>query len=114
EPYVCPADVYASTLQTGQSGWTWYTGSAGWMYRIWVEEALGFRRTGNSFTVRPAIPPDWKSFNLSYRYGKTTYRISVVRSEDSPGIELDGLILAGGNVTLVDDGSEHTVTVRLA
>jgi cyclic beta-1,2-glucan synthetase len=113
EPYVSAADVYASPLQTGQSGWTWYTGSAAWMYRIWIEEVLGFHRRGNSFTMRPAIPASWQEFKLSYRFGNTTYRISVVRKPESPRVELDGVVLADGIVPLVGDGTERKVVVYI-
>ena len=111
EPYVSAADVYASPLQAGQSGWTWYTGSAAWMYRIWVEEVLGFRRKGNSFTVRPAIPADWPGFSLTYRYGKRGTEVTVERTEANLArVELDGRVLQDGAVPLHDDGGTHRGT----
>ncbi len=113
EPYVSAADVYASPLQTGQSGWTWYTGSAAWMYRIWIEEVLGFQRRGNSFVMRPVIPARWDGFNLSYRFGNTSYRISVARTTGSLRVELDGSVIPGGVVQLVDDGVSHNVVVHI-
>jgi len=113
EPYVSAADVYASPLQTGQSGWTWYTGSAAWMYRIWIEEVLGFQRRGNSFVMRPVIPASWDGFNLSYRFGNTSYRISVARTTGSLRVELDGSVIPGGVVQLVDDGVSHNVVVHI-
>ena len=113
EPYVAAADVYASPLQTGQSGWTWYTGSAAWMYRIWVEEVLGFHRRGKSFVMRPAIPPSWQEFKLTYRFGKSIYRISVERTAGSPRVELDGTILPDGVVPLTGDSGTHDVVVRI-
>ncbi len=64
EPYVVAADVYAAEGRVGQCGWTWYTGSAGWMYRIWIEEVLGFRLRGDRFTVDPAIPDEWAGFRV--------------------------------------------------
>lgn len=113
EPYVSAADVYTSPLQTGQSGWTWYTGSAAWMYRIWIEEVLGFQRRGKSLVVRPRIPPGWQEFNMTYRFEKAVYRISVTRSSGSPRVELDGAVLADGVIPLIGDGRDRSVTVYL-
>jgi cyclic beta-1,2-glucan synthetase len=123
EPYVSAADVYYSALQTGRSGWTWYTGSAAWMYKIWVEDVLGLQRRGNSLTVRPAIPPEWPGFKASWRFGKSLYEISVVRTSDGandgpndgandgPRVETDGKVMSDGNVSLLDDGATRHVTV---
>ena len=75
EPYVSAADkIYSSPLQSGQSGWTWYTGSSAWMYRIWIEEVVGLRRRGNSLTVQPVIPPEWPGLKIIWRFGKTQLR----------------------------------------
>jgi cyclic beta-1,2-glucan synthetase len=103
EPYVMAADVYAAPGRVGQCGWTWYTGSAGWMYRIWVEEVLGFKLRGNMLTVDPVLPDDWPGFELTYRFGSTVYEISVRRGE---GEET-------GPIRLVDDGGTHRITVWL-
>ena len=113
EPYVTAADVYASPLQTGQSGWTWYTGSAGWMYRIWIEEVLGLHRSGDSLVLRPAIPKSWSGFKLTYRFGKTTYQISVARAAASPRVELDGTHLPDGVIRLSGDGAIHNVSIAI-
>jgi cyclic beta-1,2-glucan synthetase len=113
EPYVAAADVYASPLQTGQSGWTWYTGSAAWMYRIWLEEVIGFERRGNLLHVRPVIPASWPGFKLSYRFGNTPYNISVVRTAEAPKVEMDGKVMADGAIPLVQDGPPHNVTVYI-
>jgi cyclic beta-1,2-glucan synthetase len=75
EPYVAPADVYALETQMGRGGWTWYTGSAGWMYRVWLEEVLGFKLRGDRLTIEPAIPADWSKYVINFRYGRTQYRI---------------------------------------
>ena len=113
EPYAAAADVYAAPGHVGQCGWTWYTGSAGWMYRIWVEEVLGFRRRGDRFTVDPAIPDDWEGFELTYRHGSTTYEIVVRRQESSAEIvvEVDGEQVPDGFVPLMDAGGVRRVTV---
>jgi cyclic beta-1,2-glucan synthetase len=114
EPYVSAADVYASPLQTGRSGWTWYTGSSGWMYRVWLEEVLGFFCHGNSFAVRPAIPGDWPGFSLTYQYGKTRYEVTVERTEANLArVELDGMVLQDGVVPLNGDGVNHKVKVYI-
>jgi cyclic beta-1,2-glucan synthetase len=103
EPYVVAADVYAAPGRVGQSGWTWYTGSAGWMYRIWVEEVLGFKLRGDLLTIDPVLPEDWPGFELTYRFGSTVYEIGVRRGEgEKPG-----------PIQLVDDGGTHQITVWL-
>ena len=101
-------------LQSGQSGWTWYTGSAAWMYRIWIEEVAGLQRRGNSLTIRPVIPPDWPGFKISYRFGKTRYEISAVRTTDGSRVEMDGKVLPEGIVPLLDDGATKQVIVFIA
>ncbi len=113
EPYVSAADVYTSPLQTGQSGWTWYTGSAAWMYRIWIEEVLGFQRRGKSFVVRPVIPASWPGFTMSYRFENAHYRISVMRTSGSARVEMDGTVLPDGVIPLFDDGVARNVTVYI-
>src|SRR3546814_8089318 len=77
EPYVVAADVYAVEPHVGRGGWTWYTGSAGWMYRLVVESLLGLRLEGNTLRLSPCIPPDWPGYRLRYRYRDTCYRIHV-------------------------------------
>ena len=114
EPFVSAADVYASPLQMGQSGWTWYTGSAAWMYRVWMEEVLGFQRSGRSFTLRPALPASWDGFKLTYRHEKTSYEISVVRTSGSWRVEMDGSVQQNGAVPLLSDGAAHNVVVHVA
>jgi len=113
EPYVVAADITSMAGRAGQCGWTWYTGSAGWMYRVWIEEVLGFRLRGDRFSLVPQVPPDWPGFSLTYRYRKTTYEISVERRDSSAGLELDGKSVDGGWVKLVDDGRTHRVVVAL-
>jgi cyclic beta-1,2-glucan synthetase len=112
EPYVTAGDVYAASGRIGQSGWTWYTGSAAWMYRIWIEEVLGFRLRGDRFTVEPSLPADWPGFELTYRHGSTVYEIKATRHEDgSAALELDGEAVYF--IPLDDTGRTHSVTVRL-
>ncbi len=116
EPYVAAADVYSAEGKTGRSGWTWYTGSAGWMYRIWIEEVLGFRLRGDTLTLKPVIPNDWPGFEMTYRFRSSTYEIAVVRQAEgaSATVEADGQPMNAGVVQLADDGKTHQVTVRIA
>jgi cyclic beta-1,2-glucan synthetase len=118
EPYVVVADVYSVPPHVGRGGWTWYTGSAGWMYRLGLEAILGLRRVGaDVLQVDPCIPEDWPGFEMTYRYGETIYQISV---ENPDGVnrgvkqvELDGEMLPGDDIPLVDDAGRHTVRVLM-
>jgi cyclic beta-1,2-glucan synthetase len=105
EPYVVTADIYAAPGKVGQSGWTWYTGSASWMYRIWIEEVLGFKLRGDKLTIDPVLPDDWPGFEMTYRYRSTVYEISVARRE--------GEATAACPIQLVDDGGKHQIAVWL-
>ena len=113
EPYVMAGDVLNAAGRAGQSGWTWYTGSAGWMYRIWIEEVLGFRLRGDRFTIEPSLPAEWPGFELIYRHGSTVYEISVSRTQTEPAaaLELDGNAVPF--VSLDDDGRTHQVKVSM-
>ncbi|MFA5941620.1 MAG: glucoamylase family protein [Sinimarinibacterium sp.] len=115
EPYVVAADVYAVAPHTGRGGWTWYTGSAGWMYRLIVESLLGLRREGDRLHVAPCMRPDWTTYALSYRYGATEYRITVRQTADaaSGGTTLDGVDQGELGIALVDDRQPHRVEVSV-
>jgi cyclic beta-1,2-glucan synthetase len=117
EPYVMPADVYALEGQVGRCGWTWYTGSGGWMYRVWLEEVLGFRLSGDMLILDPSIPSDWAEYTLHYRYRSAWYDITVENPERvSRGVawvELDGERLPELRIPLRDDGDRHGIRVRL-
>ncbi len=80
EPYVVAADVYALSPHTGRGGWTWYTGSAGWMYRLIVESLLGLRLEVDKLRFAPCLPADWKTFKVHYRYRETVYHIAVLQT----------------------------------
>jgi cyclic beta-1,2-glucan synthetase len=107
EPYVMAADVYAAAPHTGRGGWTWYTGSAGWMYRLAVESLLGLRLEGDKLRLAPCLPASWPGFKLRYRYRDTVYRIAVVHDESGSVEHSDHVI------PLVDDRVEHRVEVRI-
>jgi cyclic beta-1,2-glucan synthetase len=115
EPYVVAADVYNAPGRIGECGWTWYTGSAAWMYRVWLEEVLGFRLRGDHFTLEPSVPPDWPGFELRFRHGSSTYEVIVNRHEDSETtFELDGVPCISGLVPVDSGGGTHRVVVSLA
>ena len=116
EPYVVAADIYALAPHIGRGGWTWYTGAAGWMYRLIVESLLGLKREGDKLGFAPCIPADWDGFNLSYRYLKTIYQIAVTRAQDGENemkVIVDGTEQSEKKVLLVDDGIEHKVEIRI-
>ncbi len=121
EPYVVAADVYAVAPHTGRGGWTWYTGSASWFYRVTVQNLLGLRLVAEGgkrhFTVDPCIPKTWPGFEMVYRDGETTYRITVENprgvNRGVAWIELDGAVLDEALVPLAADGAEHRVKVML-
>jgi cyclic beta-1,2-glucan synthetase len=117
EPYAAPGDVYAVPPHTGRGGWTWYTGSAAWMYRAAIEYILGFKLEGDHLRVDPCIPRFWRQFEISYRYGKTTYRIKVENphalSRGVASVEVDGLLQSEDEITLIDDGRIREVRVLL-
>lgn len=117
EPYVVAADVYAMEHGVGRGGWTWYTGSSGWMYRVWIEEVLGFRLRADQLILDPVIPHDWPWFTLHYRYRSSRYRITVHNPDGInrgvAWVELDGERLEDPVIPLRDDGQTHTVTATL-
>jgi cyclic beta-1,2-glucan synthetase len=116
EPYVVAADVYSAKGHVGRGGWTWYTGSASWMYRVALETILGFTREGDRFRLDPRVPSDWPEFELEYRFGGATYQVTVAEPHraraGSQVVELDGKVLDSEWVPLADDGRTHEVTVR--
>ncbi len=116
EPYAVAADVYALSPHTGRGGWTWYTGSAGWMYRLIVESLLGLRLTVDRLSFAPLLPADWEGFTVHYRYRETVYHIAVVRTptvDGRAGVTIDGVEQTDKSIPLVDDRREHSVEVRI-
>jgi cellobiose phosphorylase len=117
EPYVVAADIYSSPPYVGRGGWTWYTGSAAWMYRLGLEVILGLRRTGGQLRIDPHVPKDWPEYQIDYRLGNTLYHIRVQKqAEKALGeekVSLDGKPLAGEMIPLVDDHQTHEVLVRI-
>jgi cyclic beta-1,2-glucan synthetase len=119
EPYVACADVYSMPPHVGRGGWTWYTGSAGWMYRAGLEWILGFRLRDATLLLDPCIPKTWPSFRIVFRYRSARYDIRVENPRDvSRGVvraELDGNALPENQarIPLADDGISHLVRVVL-
>ncbi len=114
EPYVVAADVYAVSPHIGRGGWTWYTGSSGWMYRLIVESLLGLTLEGDTLSVAPCLPDDWESFKLNYRYRDTLYRIAVVQGSAEGGdgsVIVDGIAQIDRKIRLADDKQEHAVKI---
>lgn len=119
EPYVIAADVYGVAPHTGRGGWTWYTGSAGWMYRLILESLLGVTVEANKLRLAPCLPADWEGFKLRYRYRETTYTINIgvlpklVGDTQEASISVDGVTQRDQTVVMRDDRHEHLVEVTI-
>jgi cyclic beta-1,2-glucan synthetase len=117
EPYVIAADVYSVAPHVGRGGWTWYTGSAAWMYRLGIEAILGLYREGQTLRIDPCIPRHWPGFDAIYRQGSTYYEIHVENLEGvSRGVRLvsvDGSALPDARLPLLADGQRHRVVVQM-
>ncbi len=116
EPYVVAADVYALPPHTGRGGWTWYTGSAGWMYRLIVESLLGLRLEADHLRLAPCLPAGWKSFKVHYRYRETVYHIAVLQTRAAEGgasVTVDGINRPDRAIPLLDDRQVHSVEMRI-
>jgi cellobiose phosphorylase len=127
EPYVMSADIYAASPHTGRGGWTWYTGAAGWMYRLTVETLLGLHLEVDRLRLAPCIPAHWQSYKIHYRFRETVYHITIRRAVENLGQEIrvtldgvaieaadvDGIGRAQGIIPLADDLREHHVAVDL-
>ncbi|MGB5639882.1 MAG: glucoamylase family protein [Sedimenticolaceae bacterium] len=120
EPYVMAADVYAVAPHTGRGGWTWYTGSAGWMYRLILESLLGVRLETDRLHIAPCLPAHWDGLKIHYRYRETVYHIAILQThagEDEvcgvTSVVVDGVEQDGQAICLVDDRQEHSVVVAV-
>ncbi|MCC5860631.1 MAG: cyclic beta 1-2 glucan synthetase [Gammaproteobacteria bacterium] len=116
EPYVMCADIYGVAPHTGRGGWTWYTGAAGWMYRLTVETLLGLNLEVDHLRIAPCIPSDWPSYKIHYRYRDTVYHITVRRGaalQPSTRVTVDGVERPDARIPLTDDRREHLVEVTL-
>jgi cyclic beta-1,2-glucan synthetase len=117
EPYVVAGDVYGRAPHAGRGGWSWYTGSAAWLYRAGLESMLGLRRRGASFSIAPCIPSSWPGYEITWRFGQARYAIAVSNPDHvSCGVRsatLDGAPVTATAIPLVDDGGAHDVRIVL-
>lgn len=117
EPYVIVADIYSNKENGGRGGWSWYTGSAGWAYKIGLEEILGFKKTADILRIEPKINPSWNKYTITYRYISSVYEIEVLNpdslSQYKTIVKVDGKEIDNGLIKLVDDGKSHKVEVIL-
>lgn len=116
EPYVVAADVYGVSPHTGRGGWTWYTGSASWMYRLIIESILGIRLQVDKLRFKPCLPAEWSEYKIHYRYRETVYHITVLQradSDDSQTVSVDGVEQSSGAISLVDDRQDHNVVISV-
>ena len=118
EPYAVAADVYAVPPHTGRGGWTWYTGSAAWMYRLILESLLGLKIEVDKLSFEPCIPAEWDAFTVHYRFRETVYHIKVQQRHTgevgATTVSLDGVVQEGKEISLADDRGEHFVEVMIA
>ncbi|HLO15693.1 MAG TPA: hypothetical protein VK206_12735, partial [Anaerolineales bacterium] len=120
EPYVVAADVYSVAPYIGRGGWTWYSGSASWMYRLGIEMLLGVQRAGDHLVIKPHIPKEWNEYQINYCFGKTLYHIRVQRQPDVDAkrrkdkVSMDGKALSDGIIPLDDDHKTHEVLVTIS
>ena len=115
EPYVVAADVYANSQHIGRGGWTWYTGSAGWAYRLIVESLLGLRLEVDKLRFVACLPAEWNEYKVHYRYRETVYHITVVqaRGDEEARVIVDGVEQEEKAIPLVDDRQEHSAEVKV-
>ncbi len=115
EPYVMAADVYGVAPHIGRGGWTWYTGSAGWMYQLILESYLGLKREGDSMGFKPCIPATWKSFTVKYQFKQTSYTIQINQLSDgeSAQVVIDGQMQPGNTFQLMNDKQGHLVVINI-
>ena len=113
EPYVMAADIYKQPLNNGRGGWTWYTGSAGWMYQLIIDSFLGFKKQGNTLTFAPCVPPDWHQYTIDYNFEETTYSFTFIQNTNEAIMKVivDGVLQPTPAVYLLNDKHLHTVEV---
>jgi len=115
EPYVITADIYGLPPHDGRGGWSWYTGSAGWMYRLVTESLLGLRLEVDTLHLSPCLPPEWTDFKIHYRYRETTYHLAVLQTKETTGttVVVDGVTIANNLIHLLDDHQEHNAAITI-
>ena len=110
EPYVIAADIYSSLSFPGRGGWTWYTGSSGWFYRVGIQEILGIRKMGDRLRISPRLPDSWDDIHIKYTYMDTVYDIEI-KNGNTKSITLDGKLLKESIVDLKNDKKDHSVLI---
>lgn len=115
EPYVVAADVYTASGHMGRGGWTWYTGSASWMYRAGLESILGLERAGAALFIAPRAPASWAEYRIFYRFGSAHYDITIHNpggaTRGAARVTIDGQAVRGEKIPLLDDARRHDVHV---
>ena len=113
EPYVMAADIYKQQLNNGRGGWTWYTGSAGWMYQLIIDSFLGFKKQGNTLSFAPCVPPDWHLYTIDYNFEETRYNFTFIQNanEQMMKVILDGVLQPTPAINLANDQKVHVVKV---
>ena len=115
EPYVAVGDVYAVPPHTGRGGWTWYTGSAGWMYRAGLESILGFKLQSDRLQIDPCIPRWWREFEITYRRDRAVYQIKVENpfglNRGISSVEVDGVEVSGNEIVLSNEARHYNVRI---
>jgi cyclic beta-1,2-glucan synthetase len=112
EPYVIAGDVYSVAPHTGRGGWSWYTGSAGWLYRLITETLIGLNLEGGThLRIAPRVPADWDGISVDYVYGKTVYKIMMNHGAGKSEIRLDEVVISDNKIALIDDGKPHQIKV---
>ena len=111
EPYVIAADIYSNFNHPGRGGWTWYTGSAAWFYRLGIIEILGFNKKGNKIYITPHVPKKWNKFEIEYKYLDTTYKIKINMNNSKECITLDGEVLDKDFFVVKNDKRVHAVVI---
>ena len=112
EPYVIAADIYSAENFVGRGGWTWYTGSAGWFYKVGIEDILGIKILGNKLKLNPGIPSSWKEYKATYKYLNTTYNIKVI-NDNKEELLLDNKLQKDNFIPLIDDNNTHEVVLYI-
>lgn len=112
EPYVLAADIYSNKDLAGQGGWTWYTGSSGWFYRVGLVDILGFNKKGNKLYIKPNIPHNWDKYQITYNYQETVYIIDIIR-DNKDEIVVDGKLNNNDYIELINDKKNHNVVVKI-
>jgi cyclic beta-1,2-glucan synthetase len=113
EPYVVAADVYSGSPYAGRGGWTWYTGSAGWLYQAGMQAILGLDRNGDQLRVNPCIPEEWNGFQVNLRRGNTRYEIQILRKLTEEAKNSSDQVLKAGSIHLSDDKQTHRLAMLM-